>query len=278
MSEVKCGVVHDLIPLVVDDVACEESKALVNAHMETCETCRAYYAGMSAQLTRMAMPEDGPTSTFVKFSHRMEKRVRIKRVLIALTAAIVALCVAIMGGVTVLSRMNTYDYMPIEQTRSWLWRESDGDVHLLVQMLNGQGWYHSVNTAVEGNIIYLIPQEPQLKLWNRGNTDVWNEEYQLDLVWENGQLYYCIPKSEPVFNEQTGECEIVESETRILVELVRWGFSDKFTTLYEKGDVIPTMAKLQAMLEGLDTDDSEEILELAEETTKVPSDETTAED
>lgn len=278
MSEVKCGVVRDLMPLVADDVACEESKELVNAHMETCETCRAYYAGMSAQLARVAMPEDGPTSTFVKFSHRMEKRVRIKRVLVALTAAIVALCVAVLGGVTMLSRMNTYDSMPIEQTRSWLWRESDGDVNLLVQMLNDQGWYHSVNTAVEGNIIYLIPQEPQLKLWNRGNKEVWNEEHQLDLIWKGNQLYYCIYKSAPVVNDQTGEHEIVESETRIPIEYVRWGNFNQFTTLYEKGDVIPTMSELEVTLQGLGTDELEEVAEFAEKATEVPSNEPIAED
>lgn len=278
MSEVKCGIVRDLMPLVADDVACEESKALVNAHMEACETCRAYYAGMSAQLARIAMPEDGPTSTFVKFSHKMERRVRIKRALIALTAAILALCVAIVGCMTVLSRMSTYDSMPIDQTRSWLWREPDGDVHLLVRMLNGQGWYHAVNMEIEGNIIYLIPQEPQLKLWNRGSTETWNEEHQLDLIWEDGQLYYRWLSSHPILNEQTGDVEIEESETRISVDLVRWGCYDQFTILYEKGDVIPTMAQLEAMLEGLGSDAPEEIAEYAEKATKVPSAETISED
>jgi hypothetical protein len=37
---VNCDVVKDLIPLVNDDVASEESKKLVNSHCENCSDCR----------------------------------------------------------------------------------------------------------------------------------------------------------------------------------------------------------------------------------------------
>ncbi|NMD43075.1 MAG: hypothetical protein GYA86_07185, partial [Firmicutes bacterium] len=37
---VDCEVIRDLIPLVNDDVASEESKRVVNAHCERCGDCR----------------------------------------------------------------------------------------------------------------------------------------------------------------------------------------------------------------------------------------------
>ena len=106
MEKIKCEVIRDLMPLVADDVASAESKELVSEHVESCEVCKAYFAGMTAQIARTAVPEDGPTSTFVKFTHRMEKRVRMKKVMIALTAAFVALCVVIVGGMVVFDKMN----------------------------------------------------------------------------------------------------------------------------------------------------------------------------
>lgn len=257
MSEVKCGIVRDLMPLVADDVACEESKQLVNEHMEGCEVCKAYFEGMTVQLARMAAPEEG--AAFVDFSHKMEKRVRMKRVLVALVAAIVALCVVVVGGAVVFDQMHTYYPMPIEQAKSWLWRESNGDVNLMIRMMEGCGWYNSLSMSREGNVMYLTPQEPQLKLWNKGRRGGWNEAFQLDLIWEDERLYYSITVGEMVFNEEMNKFENVDKEIKIPIEYVRWGHYSNYTTIYEAGDVIPTMEELNAMLEGLGTDSLEEV-------------------
>jgi len=38
----KCEVIRDLLPLYVDGVASEESRALIEEHLKTCEGCREY--------------------------------------------------------------------------------------------------------------------------------------------------------------------------------------------------------------------------------------------
>lgn len=43
MSNISCDICMDLLPLVVDGVASEDSKNSVLAHVETCEMCRLYY-------------------------------------------------------------------------------------------------------------------------------------------------------------------------------------------------------------------------------------------
>ncbi len=43
-----CGIVKDLLPLYAEDMASEESAALVKAHLETCEDCRKAYEEMKA--------------------------------------------------------------------------------------------------------------------------------------------------------------------------------------------------------------------------------------
>lgn len=272
MSEIKCEVVRDLMPLVADEVASEASRELVNGHIEGCEVCRAYYEGMTAQLARTAESED--KSAFVAFSHRMEKRVRLKKVLTALVAAIIALCVVVVGGAVVYDRMHVYDVMPIEQTQAWLWRDAGGEVNLLGQMKDGYGWYNNLGVYREGDILYLVPYEPQLKLWNKGFGG-WYEEFQLDLIWENGQLYYSIMFGNEIYNAETDSFDVVDEQIKIPMKLVRWGFYNNYTTIYESGDVIPTHEELEARLDGLGTDDVSEILESAGVT---PSPEPVADD
>lgn len=48
MEKVPCEVIRDLIPLVLDEAASEESGALVRAHAETCEPCRMLLGGEPA--------------------------------------------------------------------------------------------------------------------------------------------------------------------------------------------------------------------------------------
>ena len=45
MNEISCDLCMDLIPLVKDGVSSEDSKAAVNRHIASCETCAALYNG-----------------------------------------------------------------------------------------------------------------------------------------------------------------------------------------------------------------------------------------
>ncbi len=40
MSKVSCNVIRDLLPLDIDGVVSEDSKRLVEEHLEGCEECR----------------------------------------------------------------------------------------------------------------------------------------------------------------------------------------------------------------------------------------------
>jgi len=274
MSEVKCGVVRDLMPLVADDVACEESKQLVSGHMETCETCRAYYQGMTVQLSRMAAPEDGPVSTFVDFSHKMEKRVRMKKVLTAFAAAVLALCVVVVGIFWIGTKMNEWVEMPTEKTQAWLFRRTDGKISILIRMKDGYGWYGWIGVNQRDSVVWITPHEPDLILWNRGSTGFVEENMWVsdELYWEDGQLYYNVREWHGEYDQLTGEYREVKEERKIPLDLVRWGNANDFTTLYEAGDVIPTYAELMKQLEedGIVMGDTEPLATQIPLETKVP--------
>ena len=85
MSEIICPVVRDLLPLVVDGAASEESRALVEAHLQTCADCRA-----EAETLRRALPL--PAETDAEPLRGLKKRLRRRRRrIVILTALLTAL-------------------------------------------------------------------------------------------------------------------------------------------------------------------------------------------
>lgn len=53
MSNISCDVCMDLIPLVKDNVASEDSCLLVHAHIENCESCRKLYETVQTEIPVM---------------------------------------------------------------------------------------------------------------------------------------------------------------------------------------------------------------------------------
>ena len=40
MNKVSCEIIQDLLPLYCDDACSAESRQMVQAHLQSCETCR----------------------------------------------------------------------------------------------------------------------------------------------------------------------------------------------------------------------------------------------
>ena len=57
MKKNDCNVIRDLMPLVLDRVASDESRGLVEEHMETCEECRKEYEKMKADMPQETLAE-----------------------------------------------------------------------------------------------------------------------------------------------------------------------------------------------------------------------------
>lgn len=59
MNRIDCGICEDLMPLVEDGVACEQSRVAVRKHLEGCEACRKKYVeGAAGRQTDWAQ-DDG---------------------------------------------------------------------------------------------------------------------------------------------------------------------------------------------------------------------------
>lgn len=87
MREINCNVIQDILPLYVDDVVCQDTRSIVEAHLETCENCRTEVAAMRS---RVVVPVDtDQAGSITKVKRRWGKKQLTKGV--ALTLAVMIL-------------------------------------------------------------------------------------------------------------------------------------------------------------------------------------------
>lgn len=71
MKTVSCEVIQDLIPLYIEDMLSEESKKLVESHLDECEECREY---MNELQTTSVLPPDTDTRPLEKIQKTLQKK------------------------------------------------------------------------------------------------------------------------------------------------------------------------------------------------------------
>ncbi len=123
MSKISCNVIKDILPLYVDDVVSEDTKSVVEEHLETCTACKAE---MEAMVENIAIPIAGDCNKEEgEFINRIKKTFRKKKIWISLVSA--TLTVAMAFGLYCYMRIPTelmpYEEAPIEIV------EYDGNIY-----------------------------------------------------------------------------------------------------------------------------------------------------
>lgn len=81
MKDIKCTIIQDLLPLYVDDVVSDDSKEMVEAHLQQCEHCQREYEGMKQEVYI-------PTQTETSMLKRIQRNWRYKKWMIAGTSIV----------------------------------------------------------------------------------------------------------------------------------------------------------------------------------------------
>lgn len=50
MKEIKCTIIQDILPLYIDGVVSQDTKEMVEEHLQDCENCRKEYESMKQEL------------------------------------------------------------------------------------------------------------------------------------------------------------------------------------------------------------------------------------
>lgn len=92
MKKISCNVIGDLLPLYVDGVVSEDTKKLVEDHLEGCETCQKAAEEMGKELVLPANGEMAAAET--RFLQKMKKtwtkrKIRTSVISVAVTAVVI---------------------------------------------------------------------------------------------------------------------------------------------------------------------------------------------
>lgn len=82
MKEIKCTIIQDILPLYIDGVVSQDTKEMVEEHLQHCENCQEEYEAMKHELY---IPAENNASILKK----MNKKWRKKKVMISIVSVLV---------------------------------------------------------------------------------------------------------------------------------------------------------------------------------------------
>lgn len=101
MSRVSCNIIEDLIPLYAEDLLSEDSKQLVEKHLDVCEECREYLN----ELREMeSLPPETDTNPLKKIQHTIQKKKR--------HAMLLSILITLFVGALAVIYMTAPNYLP----------------------------------------------------------------------------------------------------------------------------------------------------------------------
>ncbi len=123
----ECNIVQDLMPLVIDGVASEESTQMVAEHVKDCEPCAKVYEELKSDLPQSARPMN-----YEEAAKALRKWRRMRTVLLSVLVAVLTLGGAVVGrGVWIEMRHIPRNYLAIDEYDAHMVRMQDGKVFMV---------------------------------------------------------------------------------------------------------------------------------------------------
>lgn len=245
-----CNVVRDLMPLVIDKVASEESSNLVTAHVQQCESCAGTYKTLQGQIAGGSAAAE--SAAFARAADSL-KRLKKKRraILIAVTALVTAIVLFIGNGIW--NFLHTYGVTVRADSYSIKLLQIKGTnlvMELYEDMEHICGWSSSTERTDDATRIIITARAPLVS-----KTYQWNfVSDQNTFILNDGKLYTRSNDTDPID------------------EIVQVGRDNTEKVVYKQGDSIPIssdemaayyMARIdfrnwRSSMEARYTDDTEE--------------------
>ncbi len=173
-----CNIVRDLMPLVIDGVASDESRKLVAEHVWQCETCSKVYSEYQKNLPNVPPKED---LDIAAKALRKWRRAR-KALLIGLTTLITL--ALLFSGIYVWDALTKryVNTLSLDEYEVRLVRMQDGYVKMIV-LTDEPGLYVSIDGGgSEGNTVYKV-KTSIIRQYGRRHMTLWEGSWQDGVFW-----------------------------------------------------------------------------------------------
>lgn len=235
-----CGVVRDLLPLVIDNVASDESKKLVEAHLAECSECDSVMQNMRADINNAVISDKD--ERFVKLCIKLRKALSLKRALMFLMIFVVA------SGSLACGIAFAY-YKMYDEWRAFTPEQCEVGVNnngLLVFEYEPDARHEHLGyrfSFEKDTGVYYIT--PNISAWplifskaQPVNTDVFSS-----IRLKNGELVYVDSyiTDERVFDEFSGRYHFKEELSLTVITELRVGTPENYLVVYRAGDELPVI-------------------------------------
>ena len=143
----ECGIVRDLMPLVIDDVAGNESKEYVENHLTGCEECKKIYQEMNAEIPGKTEKEKGnEQKAFSAAAGKLKKKRRFRTLKHVLLGILIA---------SIIFGAGLFGYSKLAQVREHVYYGfykvylSELDNNKVVFTMDYRGSYDDLSTMVK---------------------------------------------------------------------------------------------------------------------------------
>ena len=86
MKKIKCTIIQDVLPLYIDEVVSQDTKEMVDEHLQSCDKCQKEYESMKQDLY---IPVENKDSLFNNISKKWRKKKVIVSIISILVTAII---------------------------------------------------------------------------------------------------------------------------------------------------------------------------------------------
>lgn len=270
MNKITCDMARDLMPLVIDSVASNDSRAALQTHLQDCGDCARIFAAMQA---KDPAPET-EDSAFIQFSRKLERGFRLRNIVAGLLLAMIIGVAGFFGYYWIDGNINGVSRIaPTDCAKAELFIDNtdrftgttnpegaEGLLHLTLTPDSERGlwtfnmdfsdqvrlseWSNDWNLEPDSDILYLTPMEPKWLLGRTGRTEPTEQSFA-QFYWIDGALRFIRYDYKMII--ENGEEIAVEDTDKIIanspVQEVRWGHPEDYVTLYKAGDSLPFLSE-----------------------------------
>ena len=223
-----CGIVRDLMPLVIDDVAGSESREFVETHLTGCEECKKLYQEMKTDLPAETEKEKGAIQkAFSAAAEKLKKKRRIRTLKHVLLGVLIASLVFGAGIFGYVRLSQTREHIYYGSYRMYLSELENGNVVFTVDY-NGSyddlavmvEVYEETDSQTEGEKRVLQEEDAEGNLIMYVYVDKSIVSKKLENPMQNHGFMVLTPDKMAAYTE------------------IRQGVPNEYQTIWRKGDTI----------------------------------------
>jgi hypothetical protein len=237
MNNNECNVARDLMPLLVDQVASEESRTLVEAHVADCVPCAQVYADMEAKVPeKMDTSEDNSFAAAMRQLRRTVGWHRMKVIVSSVVITLLLLAAGIWGNQFFL--VEDRRDMPLDWYSMTLSRSKDGTGIVALDFMKGYNGGYWSRADISSGILVLGSNCPLILPIPDESHKMPGYIEQPGILWKDGIGF--------VFAGDDSK----ENTTDIAVKEIRMGSMENYKILYQQGDDVPLCSdKLETIVQ-----------------------------